>query len=292
MSLIKNLRNSCEKVYHDSIQKVEAHSSVLREKWMGRVGTASEIAERLLKYGYQEVFSTLRVTTYHPMGWSWQYFKKQVEARLKSQKAEALNLQLSCPILLIHGISHNSTAFYKFEKTARKQGFQNLRTLEMLTTLKSIEQMGDELIKEVIREYTKLRETSPAGKIRLMAHSLGGMIVRAALLQQDLSPYVDRIIFLGVPHQGNFFYNFPVLKSLQDLHSNSVLMKKIKETPLPGNIEYWNFRGKLDVVTPARDTYLPTVPNLSFENVGHAGLLADKRVIETALSIFQEDSQT
>ena len=288
MSLIKNLRSSWDKVYHDSARKIDDQKERSREKLLAQMGAASDLGEKILKYGISEVFSTLKVTAYHPMGWSWQYFKKQVDSRLK-QAPESLDLQLSCPLLMVHGISHNSTAFYKLQKKASERGFRNISTIEMWTTLRNLTEMSLELEEKTHALFQAHQKIHPKGKVRIVAHSLGGMILRAALTRPHIQQWIDRVVFLGVPHQGNVFYRLPFLKSLQDLHPNSALMKQIKSQPLPGGIEYWNLRGQIDLVTPKNDTYLPTTPNLFFENVGHAGLLADQRVIETVLNIFQED---
>ena len=274
------------------MQKVEGPKRLWRENLSPRMSAALRLADRTLKYGFREVLSTLSVTTYHPMGWSWEYFKERIEIRFNEPRAASLDVQLHSPIMLVHGISHNSSAFYKFKTLAKKRGFRNINTLELYTTLQDLNSMSQKLIDQVKRQFLEHQESYGPGKVRIIAHSLGGMVLRAALLRGGFEDYVDRIIFLGVPHQGNFLYNFPVFPALKDLTPNAALMKKIKATPLPGGIEYWNIRGMLDVVTPARDTFLPSVPNLSFINVGHAGMLRNAEVLEAVLNILQEDGRS
>ena len=65
-------------------------------------------------------------------------------------------------------------------------------------------------------------------------------------------------------------------------------MRRLREEPLPPGIDYWNLRGgPLDIITPRKNTFLPYVHNLTFEKIGHAGLLADRQVIESVTSILE-----
>lgn len=232
-----------------------------------------------------ESLRTLSVTTLHPVGWGFGRLNSML--RRQSISLDELRVEHQCPVLLIHGVLHNSTAFYAIERTLKKNSFQTVETIEFWTSVDSIQTMADQL-KDRVTEIYKLHVASnKSGKVRVVAHSLGGIILRTALTDLDFAAKVDKVIFLGVPHQGNLLYRSPYPRCVKDLAPTSQLMKQLKELPLPGKVHYWNLRGTLDVVTSNKDTLLPNVPNLYFDGVGHAGLLRAKRVLQAIIAILE-----
>jgi pimeloyl-ACP methyl ester carboxylesterase len=240
-----------------------------------------------MKSWFGETLQTLSVTTFHPLGWGIERVQDQVRRAEAEARPVSPNLELLSPVVLVHGIFHNATAFYRIRKVLRREGFKRLKTVNLWTSVQSVERMADQLKKEVDRLYNQTILDNPLGKVRIVAHSLGGMVTRTALLDESFAQKVDKVFFLGTPHQGSVFYEFPVPPAVRDLAHHSDLLRRLKEEPLPGGIRYWNFRGGLDLVTPARCTFLPHVPNLFFENVGHAGLLSDRNVVRTVVRLLE-----
>lgn len=238
----------------------------------------------MLRKFVDETLNTIRVTTYHPVGWGLGKLKNELR-RVVAGEAELPAGLRAEPILFIHGIFHNSSAFYQLEKRARRLGFEHIASVELWTAFSKLEDMADELHTEVNR----LRGLYGAdSKIHLVTHSLGGMAARTALLREDFAAAIRQVIFLGTPHQGSALMGeIPFPSCVRDLSRNSTLLKRLKEEPLPPGIDYWNLRGDLDIVTPLRDTFLPNVPNINFEGIGHAGLLTNDDVVETVLAILQ-----
>jgi pimeloyl-ACP methyl ester carboxylesterase len=234
----------------------------------------------------KESLRTLSVTYVHPVGWSLGWLHKQLRHQAISE--EELRIEHNCPVLLVHGIFHNSTAFYAIDRMLKKNGFARLSTLELWTSVSSIEGMARQLKQRVEALAEEHRKAGFEGKVRVVAHSLGGIVLRAALQDLEFARHIDKVIFLGVPHQGNkLFYRLTYPRCVKQLGPRSELMTSLKELPLPGGIQFWNLRGTLDVVTPAADTLLPHIPNLYFEGVGHAGLLSAKRVLQAILAILE-----
>jgi pimeloyl-ACP methyl ester carboxylesterase len=233
----------------------------------------------------KESLRTLSVTTYHPLGWSLGRLHSRIRRQAFSD--EELRIEHSCPVLMVHGIFHNSSAFYAIERSLRRNGFTHLATLELWTSVQNIDHMARQLKHRVRQLFEKHQNSKNHGKVRIVAHSLGGIIVRAALRDKEFAQMLDKVIFLGVPHQGNIFYKIPYPKCVRDLSTDSPLMRELREFPLPGGIQFWNLRGTLDIVTPSKDTFLPHVPNLYFEGVGHAGLLSAGRVIQAIVAILE-----
>ena len=235
----------------------------------------------MLKW-FHETLNTLSLATYHPLGWGFERF----QTRFIKARSGSPQLLRHTPIVFVHGIFHNQTAFFRFQRELRKHGYFNTKVMELWTSFFSLEEMAERL-KTSVRT---LLEKSGQAKATLIAHSLGGMVTRTALLDEQFAQKVDQVIFLGTPHQGTQVYGSPFPICLRSLKANATIMKRLKSEPLPTDIRIWNLRGELDFVTPARSTYLPHVPNLDFESVGHAGLLVDPKVIEAVVTILSENN--
>lgn len=235
-----------------------------------------------------ETFRTLSVTTLHPLGWSIGRIRRQLERNARRAEPVTPSEEQACPVLFIHGIFHNATAFFRMERALGKRGFSTLHTIELWTSLDSVEGMVFQLKCEVSRLFEMHKREGRAGKVRIVAHSLGGMITRAALLDPQFARYVDKVVFLGTPHLGNPFYVLPFPRCLRGFARGSGLMGRLADEPLPSGVEFWNLRGgRMDVITPKHRTFLPHVRNLVFDHVGHAGLLTDRQVMQSIAGILE-----
>eukprot|EP00026_Physarum_polycephalum_P001066 Phypoly_transcript_01067.p1 GENE.Phypoly_transcript_01067~~Phypoly_transcript_01067.p1 ORF type:complete len:1167 (+),score=163.07 Phypoly_transcript_01067:204-3704(+) len=111
--------------------------------------------------------------------------------------------------IMVHGLAGNPWDLRMF----RNQIALNFPESEFLicscveqNTLGDIEEMGNNVAKEIC-EYLQ-SSTLQIGKISFVGHSLGGVIIRAALCDPLLAPYVDKFytfVSLSVPHVGTLF---------------------------------------------------------------------------------------
>ncbi len=224
---------------------------------------------------------TLRVATLHPIGWGWERLIVDQESRLNGP----LDAH-QAPILFVHGALHNASAFFSFERSLRALGFSHIRSVELMTSIKSIESLADRLKLDAALFVERRRQSLSTPKLRIVCHSLGGIVVRTALCDPTFAQNVDQVIFLGTPHQGlNVRLPFP--RAMYDLSVRSKLIDRLKNEPLAGGIRYHNLRGQLDLVTPLESTYLPFVPNRVFQSVGHVGLLSRPEVVQTVVEILE-----
>jgi triacylglycerol lipase len=234
-----------------------------------------------------EGLNVFSVTTLFPLGWGMEKFKRL----RKRPTSSALLMEHEHPILLVHGIFHNSTAFYELEKTLRKARFPHIHSMNLWTSVNHMEDLAAQLRGEAL-DLLKLAEEhrhfkEQPLKLRIAAHSLGGMITRVALLDAEFAKKVDKVLFLGTPHQGASLLQFPFPRCVGELKKGSPLIQRLKSEPLARGPRYYNIRGTLDIVTPLASTFLPHVLDLKFDEVGHAGLLNDRRVLQSIVEILE-----
>lgn len=243
-----------------------------------------------MKKWIYEGLNIFSVTTLFPLGWGFHKITKNLKSQ-STPSPTALLKEHEQPILFVHGIFHNSTAFYELEKTLRRARFGQIHSVNFWTSVNHIEELAAQLRTEAFElieqaEENKRYSTGPV-KLRIIAHSLGGLITRVALLDPKFATHVDKVVFLGTPHQGTSILRMPFPKCLRDLRKNSPLIKRLQSEPLPLGPKYFNFRGTEDFVTPLAATFLPHVHSYEFKEIGHAGLLNAKKVLHSVVEILE-----
>ena len=198
------------------------------------------------------------------------------------------------PILFVHGMIHNWSAFVSLKRKMTKLNWENLYTFNYSTLNSNILQMVEALNKKVERV---LKETG-SNQIDIVAHSLGGIVARTFMTIGDGRGKVKNLVTLGTPHQGtalSFFAKGLSRGALdKDLRKNSFLIRTLSHTALPKYSKITSIYSPFDwTVQPSRNAEAVGVPESAFNNikldhVGHAGLLysaeAFDAVVEGLLS--------
>ena len=92
-----------------------------------------------------------------------------------------------------------------------------------------------------------IKENSGSQKINIVAHSMGGLVLRQYV---DLfgSNDLNKIIFVNVPHKGvtgkveKYCSVIGASKECEDLSMGSIFLQRINSKPLPVGVELYNIR--------------------------------------------------
>ena len=202
------------------------------------------------------------------------------------RKGKALNPR---PIILVHGIIHNRSAFVRLKRRMEKMGWVNVFTLNYSTFHGNILQM----VEELARKTDMVLKKTGATQVDIVAHSLGGIVGRTFMSLGEGRGKVRRLVTLGTPHQGTQL-SF-VAKGLSrgaldaDLRINSYLMRLLKSTELPKNSEIISIYSPFDwTVVPTENGSVKGRPasalrNIQLEYVGHMGLLYSSEAFDAVV---------
>jgi triacylglycerol esterase/lipase EstA (alpha/beta hydrolase family) len=102
------------------------------------------------------------------------------------------------PVLLVHGIIHNRSAFFPLKRELQKWGFQNIFTMNYSTRHGSV--MG--MVEEVSVEVKKILDRTGASQVDIVAHSLGGLVSRYFMSVGEGRGKVNTLITIGSAHHG------------------------------------------------------------------------------------------
>lgn len=109
------------------------------------------------------------------------------------------------PVLLVHGLYHNPAAWFVLRRRLALAGFGD-------TVAYGYSSFGPDfatIAAGLARVIRKSAENSPTGRVLLVGHSLGGLVIRAACASiregggEAVCPLVAGMVTLGTPHRGS-----------------------------------------------------------------------------------------
>jgi triacylglycerol lipase len=184
----------------------------------------------------------------------------------------------SYPVLLVHGFCGSKSSWSTVTNLLRSRG-ATVETFSYAPFGNSVEQLTNRLVSEVHRVLSQ----TGADRVHLVGHSLGGVLVAAAVADDRLTGRVDTVITLGAPFGGSPWARLlPIGGIAQALRDGSPLLNRLAAEPAPKGVRWLTFTAPLDFVVPGARS----VPahgqgeRVTVTDVGHLGMLLNHRVVE------------
>ncbi len=105
-------------------------------------------------------------------------------------------------VVLLHGIRRTSASMRKFEKYLQAQGYMT-RNIDYPSTRYPIERMA-EIVAEEVEDAA---ESDGEGRLHLVGHSMGGLVIRA-MLKNYRPSNLGRVVMIGTPNNGSQVADF------------------------------------------------------------------------------------
>lgn len=227
-----------------------------------------------------EIFSLLAAAFLYPFGW-FGSGQSITSDRLSPGRP---------PVILVHGFLHNKSAWYLFERDLHKKGWTHLYSLNLGNPLNSIESYA-ERVKELVE---KVRLETKSEKVILVGHSMGGIVSTHYALSEEGLGKVERIVTLGSPLQGT---KLAVLawfcKCAREMSLHSPFLNKLNEK-IEANqtIPILSIGSKSDIVVlPWKSAFAngPRVTNIGVSDIGHMGLIYDKKIYDLTTDFMSSE---
>jgi len=228
----------------------------------------------------KEIGSYLGAGALYPLG----VFEKTPEALKHPRSAPN-----SHPILLVHGIVHNRSAFHAVQRKLSELAWVNVYSHNYNTFSGGIFQMVEHLQAKV----EMILERTHAQQIDIIAHSLGGIVARTYMTMGAGRGKVRHLVTLGTPHQGtnlSFIARGLNIGTLaQDLKCGSYLLELLRHTALPKGSSVTSIYSPFDwTLSPGENGAAHGLPERAFQNVrlegvGHARLLFSQECFDAVV---------
>lgn len=187
------------------------------------------------------------------------------------------------PVMLVHGLGADSSCFEAMATALHRIG-HTVYSVNYSCVGVDIATCGRQLAVEAAR----LRADTGAHRIHIVAHSLGGVVLRWAVANTRMGEWVGVAVTLGSPHQGSplarlapqglpgFGTMISQLRPRLNEHAGSLGRRG-------GSVRWVAVAAQLDWVVPPRYALLPAsdnVRNVILPGGGHLSLPADGRCLE------------
>jgi CheY-like chemotaxis protein len=188
------------------------------------------------------------------------------------------------PVLLVHGYGCNS-GYWSYLIPRLDRARISHASVDLEPVLGDIDGYVP-LVQEAVEE---LFRATGAGQVALVAHSMGGLVVRAWMRVHGTAR-VARVVTLGSPHHGTGMAKFGRGPNVVQMRwSRGVASDWLQEL---GRAEDPATRALItsiythhdNIVSPQTSSHLPGARNIEFGGVGHVALGSNGRVLDTVMS--------
>jgi triacylglycerol esterase/lipase EstA (alpha/beta hydrolase family) len=123
-----------------------------------------------------------------------------------------------------------------------------------------------------------VKAATGAPEVDLVAHSLGGIVARLALLDHGLAGSVRTLVTLGTPHQGTHPARYANTPCARDLRLDSPLVARLRTAGWPEGVRGVTFWSRNDLfVLPAESATVPGAEAVDLTPFTHYSYLVDPR---------------
>jgi len=181
------------------------------------------------------------------------------------------------PVLCIHGFHMNGSCTWGVRRALERAGHAT-RAVFLGLPYRPIGAYAAPLA----RALAALAAVAPAGRVDVVAHSMGGLVLREVLgARPELARAVERIVTLGSPHQGTAlltrFRSGPVYRAMGPESPELAELPDFAASAPAARVVTVASAHDL-VVYPVETAHLPGARQVTLAGIGHLGLLTEARV--------------
>ncbi|MFC4932205.1 alpha/beta fold hydrolase [Massilia sp. GCM10023247] len=188
------------------------------------------------------------------------------------------------PVLLVHGYGCNS-GYWAYLIPRLDRARISHASVDLEPVLGDIDGYVP-LVQEAVEELCR---RTGAAQVALVAHSMGGLVVRAWMRAHGTAR-VARVITLGTPHHGTGMARFGrgpnVLQMRWNRGAASDWLQELgrSEGPAARALVTSIYTHHDNIVSPQTSSLLPGARNIAFGGVGHVALGCNARVLDTVMA--------
>jgi triacylglycerol esterase/lipase EstA (alpha/beta hydrolase family) len=182
----------------------------------------------------------------------------------------------SAPVLLLHGVLCNAGMWRGVLPQIAAAGASPVYTLSYGPPQAPIETFVEQLAAKI----ATIRAATGATKITLVAHSMGGLIVRAYMRRYGAGQ-VRCLVAIGTPHHGSVHARLVPGLCLAQIRPGSAWLAELNRDeragPLVRVVSLWSWHDSM--VAPQASACLEGAENIALIGVGHNALIEDAEVL-------------
>lgn len=180
------------------------------------------------------------------------------------------------PMILVHGLGGHRGNFSPMRGWFALQGRR--RTYSLGLPEGPLGALGDRLV-ETLAEVVEVNGLGSEQRIDIVAHSMGGLVARLALLDVETTNQVHTLVTLGTPHSGTHAARFAGSGRARDLRPDSDVLERLSgQAPWSGPTRLVCLWSKADpLMQPAETARMPGAEHVELPEMTHLQYLLDRR---------------
>ncbi len=184
------------------------------------------------------------------------------------------------PVLLVHGILCNGAIWRPLQRRLSTAGFNRVEAIDLQPLLADIETHAQ----SVVKALRAMQDRCDGERIVIVAHSMGGLVARAALRAAGPA-LIARIITLGTPHHGTAIAcRLPFAPTRQMCPGSPWLQRLNAEQERRPSVPVTCLCSSEDtLIAPARGAEFAGARIIRVDGLGHLGLACSARALEGVL---------
>ncbi|HEU6437631.1 MAG TPA: alpha/beta fold hydrolase [Nitratidesulfovibrio sp.] len=191
------------------------------------------------------------------------------------------------PVLLVHGLYHNVTAWTLYRRWLTAAGFTRVYCHGYSSWRTDFGLLVDEL-DEAVRD---LVAAHPGERPLLMGHSLGGLLIRGWLAEAANQHLVAGAVTLGTPHQGSCLARLGAGRLARSLAFRGALIRNLEASEAPAEIPCVALYSPIDNMVVPQEGLHVTTPGWTLRAspaVSHIWMLWDKGTARLAIESLRQ----
>jgi triacylglycerol lipase len=192
------------------------------------------------------------------------------------------------PVLLIHGFFGTRGSMYLLERRLVDDGFIVVSFNIGAFNVRDIRRSAF----MIHRKIDRILAQTPAKKIDIVAHSMGGLIGLYYVKKLGGAPRVRRLIMMGTPVHGTWTALLGIATlglwstSSWQLLPRSRFLDELHQGQIPNGVEIHTIAAVRDWVVPLATTRLPGA-NAMTVPLGHSSLVVSEEVYQRLISVLR-----
>ncbi|HEY2743435.1 MAG TPA: alpha/beta fold hydrolase [Polyangia bacterium] len=183
------------------------------------------------------------------------------------------------PVVLLHGFAMNRTNWIWLGRRLAHRGIGPIYATSYFSpqsVRRSAEQLG--------RFIDRVRAREKSDRVDVVAHSLGGVVVRYYIERLGGAKHIGRVVTIGSPHNGTVIARLGALfPSARETIAGSSFYADLGPLVAREGIAFTSVWSRADAIIepPESSSIAPVGEDCVFENLGHLSLLLSPRVLDT-----------
>ncbi len=239
-----------------------------------------------------------------PWGNALYALAKEIDARTVSlsfaepfhqllMRRESAEGNTGMPILLVHGYFSNRGIWWRFRRHLIAADVSSRLGPIYTVTLAPLWGGMDEMVASLGKKIDAICHETGHERCVLVAHSMGGLLVRAYMAKSVAASRVARLITLGSPHGGTQMSSYGVGQCVGEMRVKSAWLAALEraesDIPHPPTLSIYTLND--DLVYPPENARLAWAENTPVAGIGHVGLLFSKKIAERVAAHIVADSK-